>query len=229
MASQGFLQLPVEAAKQARDVDTLFYLLVGASVLVAGLVAVLIVGFSVRYRASSGATRKPLPKFFAHEVEITWTLGTLFAFLALFWWASTLNLIHLRAPPHALEIRVVAKQWMWKIEQPNGVREINEVHMPINTPVRLLMTSQDVIHSFYVPAFRAKQDVLPDRVTTLWFTPDRLGSYALRCAEFCGTYHSKMLGRVIVMSKADYARWSARMKHKAVAARASGSGKEAAR
>jgi cytochrome c oxidase subunit 2 len=84
--------------------------------------------------------------------------------------------------------------------------------MPVNTPVQLEMTSQDVIHSFYVPAFRAKKDVLPDRITTLWFTPDRIGTYALRCAEYCGVYHSKMGGRVIVTSKADYARWNARMK-----------------
>ena len=219
MNLHGILLLPAEAARQAFHVDRLFYSIVAASALVSLLVVALIVGFSVRFRAGSRVKRKPLPEFLTREVEITWTLATLFVFLGLFWWSSTLSLIHIRPPPHSLKIRVVAKQWMWKIEQPSGVREIDTVHMPIDTPVLLLMTSQDVIHSFYVPAFRAKQDVLPDRVTKLWFTPDKLGTFSLKCAEYCGTYHSEMKGRIVVMSKADYARWTARRKSDSLAQR----------
>jgi cytochrome c oxidase subunit 2 len=208
----GILLLPVEATRQAKQVDALFYGALILSGLVVLLVAGLIFGFGMRYRAASKVERKPLPEFLSREIEITWTLATLFLFAALFWWASTLSLIHMRPPSHTLDIRVVAKQWMWKIEQPSGVREIDTVHLPIDTPVQLLMTSQDVIHSFYVPAFRAKEDVLPDRVTRLWFTPDKLGTYPLRCAEVCGLYHSRMLGSVIVMPKPDYARWVDEMK-----------------
>ena len=204
--------LPVEAAKQAGAVDVLFYGEVGISVLVSLIVACLVVGFVTRYRRGSPASRRKLPQAFSHEVEIIWTVGTFFAFVAIFWWAATLNLIHLRPPDHTLDIRVVAKQWMWKIEQPNGVREIDAMHLPVDTPVRLIMTSQDVIHSFYVSAFRAKQDVVPGRVETLWFTPDRIGTYQLLCAEYCGLGHSLMRGEITVMSKADYARWCARMK-----------------
>src|SRR3569623_2546435 len=96
---------------------------------------------------------------------------------------------------------------MWKLQQPGGRREINELHVPMGQPVRLVMTAQDAIHSFYVPAFRLKQDVLPGRYTSLWFTPTQLGEFALFCAEFCGSEHSMMKGRIIVMPPADYARW----------------------
>ena len=208
----GILLIPVEAAKEAHQVDVLFYATVGLSVFIVVLVFALLIGFTARYRAGSAVSRRPLPRILSHEVEITWTLATFFGFLELFWWASTLNLIHLRPPPHTLDIHVVAKQWMWKVEQPNGVREIDEVHMPVDTPVRLIMNSQDVIHSFYVPNFREKQDVVPGMTTTLWFTPSRIGAYPLRCAEYCGDYHSKMTGQIVVMSKAGYARWADSMK-----------------
>jgi cytochrome c oxidase subunit II len=114
-----------------------------------------------------------------------------------------------KVPPDALPVYVVAKQWMWKLQHRNGKREINELHVPLGQPVRLIMTSQDAIHSFYVPAFRLKQDVLPGRYTGLWFTPTQLGEFQLFCAEYCGTEHSRMLGRIVVMPPAEYARWVA--------------------
>ncbi|MEX2027380.1 MAG: c-type cytochrome, partial [Pirellulaceae bacterium] len=97
--------------------------------------------------------------------------------------------------------------WMWKVQHPGGKREINELHLPVGGPVKLRLISEDVIHSLYVPAFRVKQDVLPARYTTMWFTPNRIGTYRLFCAEYCGTNHSRMTGRVIVMSPTDYAAW----------------------
>jgi len=111
------------------------------------------------------------------------------------------------APPDAEEIYVVGKQWMWKIQHPQGNREINELHVPVGHPVKLIMTSQDVIHSFFIPAFRIKQDVLPGRYTTEWFTPTDVGEYHLFCAQYCGTSHSAMVGRVVVMEPARYQQW----------------------
>jgi cytochrome c oxidase subunit 2 len=112
-----------------------------------------------------------------------------------------------RPPANALEIQVVAKQWMWKFQHPGGQREINELHVPVGRPVLLTMASQDVIHSLYIPALRLKQDVVPGRYTTMWFTADSIGTYALRCAQFCGTDHSTMGGHFVALAPSDYVRW----------------------
>jgi cytochrome c oxidase subunit 2 len=198
---------PIEASVQAGRTDDLFFIVLGMSVVVLGAVAALIIGFSIRYRRGSKAKRGLLPPFISHEVEIAWTTGTLFTFLFIFWWASSLQLAAKAPPADAMPIRVLAKQWMWKTEHSNGAREINALHVPVGRPVKLLMTSQDVIHSFYVPAFRMKQDVLPGRTTTAWFQATRTGTFRLECAEFCGTDHARMLGKIVVMTPADYARW----------------------
>ena len=120
-----------------------------------------------------------------------------------FWWVAQASFRHWLPPRDALEIHVVAKQWMWKTQHPNGASEINELHAPIDTPVRLVMASQDVIHSFFVPAFRMKKDVVPGRYTETWFTATKLGVFHLFCAEYCGTDHSRMTGRIVIMSKED--------------------------
>ena len=113
-----------------------------------------------------------------------------------------------RTPPRgATEVYVVAKQWMWKLQHEEGQREINELHVPVGRDVKMIMTSQDVIHSFYVPAFRIKQDVLPGRYTTAWFRATKAGTYHLFCAEYCGTQHSGMIGQVVVMEPAQYEAW----------------------
>jgi cytochrome c oxidase subunit 2 len=127
--------------------------------------------------------------------------------MVMFGWGSLLFLRNARTPPGSFEIYVVAKQWMWKIQHPEGLREINELHVPTGMPVRLVMTSEDVIHSFYVPAFRVKQDVLPGRYTSMWFQPTRAGKYHLFCAEYCGNQHSAMGGWVYVMEPAEYEKW----------------------
>ena len=116
----------------------------------------------------------------------------------------------LSAPANALEMHVVAKQWMWKTQHSNGAREINALHVPVERPVRLVMTSQDVIHSFFVPAFRIKQDVLPGRDTEIWFRATKTGVFPLLCAEYCGTDHSMMRGRIVVMRQEDYSDWLSR-------------------
>jgi cytochrome c oxidase subunit 2 len=127
--------------------------------------------------------------------------------MAMFAWGSSLYFTGITPPGNAMEIHVVGKQWMWKFQHPEGPREINELHVPVGQPIKLTMASEDVIHSFFVPAFRAKMDVVPGRYTTTWFQANRVGSYHLFCAEYCGTTHAGMGGRVVVMTPTDYERW----------------------
>jgi cytochrome c oxidase subunit II len=199
-----------EATTHAERVDQIFYGLLVLSGLTMLVVFTLIITLAIRYRRGSDAKRGPLPKIISRELEIGWTSATLFLFAFLFWWAASADLSSLAAPAGALEIHVVAKQWMWKTQQPNGAREINALHIPVDKPVRLVMTSQDVIHSFFVPAFRVKQDVVPGREAEIWFQATKTGVFPLLCAEYCGTDHSMMRGRIIVMRQEDYADWLAK-------------------
>jgi cytochrome c oxidase subunit II len=144
------------------------------------------------------------------SIEITWTMIPLLIFLGLFFWAAEVFFGMSQPPANATEIYIVGKQWMWKIQHPDGQREINELHLPVGQPVKLIMTSQDVIHDFFIPAFRTKQDVVPGRYTTEWFTPTRPGQYHIFCAQYCGTDHAKMVGQVYAMEPAEHARWLAR-------------------
>lgn len=206
--SIAFHLLQTPASKEAFRVDTLF----GAMVLLCGFVAIavllLMVVFAVRYRRGSKADRSH-PKRKLLWLEATWTLTPLAIFIGIFVWTAHDYMRLYDPPPDALPVYVVAKQWMWKLQHRNGRREINELHVPLGQPVVLNMTSQDVIHSFYVPAFRLKQDVLPGRYTSLWFTPTEVGEYHLFCAEYCGSEHSRMEGRIVVMRPDAYARWAA--------------------
>jgi cytochrome c oxidase subunit 2 len=199
-----------EASTHAVRVDHIFYGLLLLSALTMIVVFALIITLAVRYRRGSSAKRGPLPEIVSREFEIGWTSATLFLFAFLFWWAASADLSSLSVPADALEVHVVAKQWMWKTQQPNGAREINALHVPVDKPVRLVMTSQDVIHSFFVPAFRVKQDVLPGRDTEIWFQATKTGVFPLLCAEYCGTDHSMMRGRIVVMRQDEYAEWLAK-------------------
>ena len=188
------------------EVDLLFAGLVATSLAVTVLLFALLLTFAIRYRTGSNANRD-------HRIrkswywEISWTTATLIGFLVLFVWGASLYLTMYGGPHDALPIYVVAKQWMWKAQHPGGQREINELHVPKSQPIRLTMASEDVIHSFFVPAFRVKHDVVPGRYQTLWFKADKTGVFQLLCAEFCGTDHSRMTGRIIVMEPADYSSW----------------------
>ncbi len=200
---------PPTASLQAVQTDRLFYLVCGISLAIGILVVGLLLVFTARYRHGSAAARGRLPPLMRREIEIGWTAGTLFLALFMFWWASSAMLAQVPAPANAMEVHVVARQWMWKTQHPSGAREINTLHVPLNQPTKLLMTSADVIHSFFVPAFRLKADVLPGRNTQLWFTATKTGTFHLFCAEFCGTEHSRMTGQVIVVPPGEYAAWSA--------------------
>jgi cytochrome c oxidase subunit 2 len=208
-----FAILPPQASELARHIDTIFLGLVVVSVIIS--LAVLITGtvFAVRYRKGSPAKRGQLPEWVSREVEVTWTVATLFSFIFVFWFAASAFVTGYRAPPGALEIHVVGKQWMWKVEHPSGAREINELHVPVDVPVRLVLTSQDVIHSFFLPALRIKQDAVPGRYTSTSFKADRTGNYDLFCAEYCGRGHAIMGGRLIVESQTGYQQWASDQQH----------------
>jgi cytochrome c oxidase subunit 2 len=128
-------------------------------------------------------------------------------FMTIFFWSAWSYVSMIRPPDDAMEVYVVGKQWMWKVQHPGGQREINELHVPVGKPVKLLMTSEDVIHDFFVPAFRVKQDVVPGRYSTLWFQATKPGRFHLFCGEYCGTDHSRMIGSIVVMERADYDEW----------------------
>ncbi|MDB5829419.1 MAG: cytochrome, partial [Variovorax sp.] len=168
--------------------------------------AVLTVWFSIRYREGANVDRSNPPSE-ASGLEMAWTVTPLLLFIGIFAWAAYDYADARHVPPDALPVYVVAKQWMWKLQHGNGRREINELHVPLGQPVELVMASEDVIHSFYVPAFRLKQDVVPGRYSRFWFTATELGTFRLFCAEYCGSEHSGMVGTVTVMTPTAYARW----------------------
>lgn len=201
-----FPLFPEQASTFAGPIDALYGVLIALSLIFGGILPFIILYLMVRYHRSQKADRTNQPEG-SLPLELTWTIIPLVLVLGVFFWGAFLY-IDIRTPPERnLEIYVIGKQWMWHAQHSNGKRENNELHVPINQPVKLVMTSQDVIHSFYIPAFRVKQDVLPGRYTTMWFEATQTGEYHLFCAEYCGTEHSRMVGRVVAMSLADYERW----------------------
>ena len=208
IAALEFPLLPERAAVGAWPVDVLFYALLIICGLITFGVFAAILFFCIRYRRGSPASRaqgNPRPIY----LEVAWTSATLLIFLAIFFWAAVIYFRMSTPPKNAEEIDVVGKQWMWKIQHANGQREINELHLLLGQPVKLVMASQDVIHSFFVPAFRSKQDVVPGRYTAQWFIPNKAGRYHLFCSEYCGTDHSMMEGWVHVLEPQAHARWLA--------------------
>jgi cytochrome c oxidase subunit 2 len=188
------------------DVDLLFVGLLLASSLVLGLLFFLLALFCVRYRAGNQVDRAN------HEEkswrwEVGWTTASLVCFLLLFLWGASVFFEIYKTPQGELTVFVVAKQWMWKVQHAGGQSEINALHIPVNRPVRLVMASQDVIHSFFIPALRLKHDVVPGRYQALQIEANRPGHYHLFCAEYCGTDHSGMIGEIVAMEVPDYAAW----------------------
>lgn len=205
---RGWQLFPVPASTAAGGVDLLFYVLLAVSVLMSLVVAALVVYFGIRYRKGAAAPRKPPPgRRATHAIEIAWASTLLVLFMALFAWGARDYLDFYRVPREALSIAVVGKQWMWKLQHPDGTREINTLHVPTGRNIRLDISSQDVIHSFYVPAFRLKRDAVPGARTSAWFKATEPGEYHLYCAEYCGTDHSRMRGKVVVMAPAAYQAW----------------------
>jgi cytochrome c oxidase subunit II len=199
---------PPAASSIAEGVDKLYFFLTGITLFFTALIFSLIFYFMLRYRRRSEKERAAE----IHEhlpLELTWTLIPTAICAVIFIWSSSLYFRNSRPPASAEEIFVIGKQWMWHLQHPEGPREINELHVPVGVPIKLTMTSQDVIHDFYIPAFRVKKDVLPGRYTTLWFEATKMGTYHLYCAQYCGAGHSEMIGWVYVMSPTDYTAWLA--------------------
>jgi cytochrome c oxidase subunit 2 len=165
----------------------------------------LILFFAIKYRKRPGHEAQQIHG--STLLEIVWTVIPLGISMVIFVWGAGIYYHMERPPANALEIYGVGKQWMWKFQHREGQREINELHVPVNTPVRVLLTSEDVLHDLYFPSFRTKMDAVPGRYTQLWFTATKLGTFHIFCAEYCGTRHSGMIGRVVVLSQADYEAW----------------------
>jgi cytochrome c oxidase subunit 2 len=200
---------PKAASTTAAQTDHLYFFLLGFSALVLALIFLPVIFFLFKYRRGKKANRVD-PNLPEMRIEIAWTVIPVFLVTGMFAWAAQVFFDEEVPPANTLEINVVGKQWMWKIQHPEGDREINELHLPVNRAVKLTLASEDVIHSFYIPAFRIKQDVVPGRFTTEWFQPTRIGRYHFYCSEYCGADHSKMAGTVFVMSPAEYQEWLAR-------------------
>jgi cytochrome c oxidase subunit 2 len=202
----GFPLRPDQASTIATGVDHLYYFLTAVDLFFTALIFITIFYFAVKYRRRSEAERPPrLVEFL--PLEILWTVIPLSLTVVMFLWGSSLYIRNSRPPTAASEIFVIGKQWMWHLQHPEGVREINELHVPVGRPIKLTMTSVDVIHDFFVPAFRVKKDVVPGRYSSLWFEATETGTYHFFCAQYCGAYHSHMTGWVYVMSPVDYERW----------------------
>src|SRR5258708_151327 len=200
-----FQLFPETASTAAGQTDALYIFLLALTAFFTVLIASLIIFFAIRYRRGAIVNRDKNPS--GIWLELIWLLFPIPILLFIFYWGAELYFAQRRPPAACMEVSVVARQWMWKFGHPQGRREIDELHVPVNQPVRLNMISQDVIHSLFVPAFRLKQDVLPGRYTTLWFEANQTGEYHLFCAEYCGTNHARMRGRVIVMTQNAYETW----------------------
>ncbi len=202
-----FSLFPESASTIAGQVDGLFFFMIAVSTFFGLLVAGLVVFLSIRYRRRSDAVATDPPLLNSLRLEVAWTIIPFLISMVMFYWGASVYVTMARPPDDAEEIFVVGKQWMWKLQHIEGRREINELHVPVGQPIKLTMTSEDVIHSFYVPAFRIKADVVPGRYNTLWFEATKVGTYHLFCAEYCGTEHSKMIGSVYVMEPSDFQEW----------------------
>jgi len=199
---------PEAASTFAKDVDALYFFLVAVSAFFSVLIAVLVIFFAVKFRRRSpDEVGAPITGSLA--LELLWTIVPLILTLVMFVWGAWVFLDLARPPRGSMEIFVVGKQWMWKAQHPDGQREINELHVPVGRNVRLTIGSEDVIHSYYIPAFRQKIDAVPGKLTTMWFNASKPGEYHLFCAEYCGTKHSGMIGKIIAMAPDDFEQWLA--------------------
>jgi cytochrome c oxidase subunit 2 len=199
---------PEQASTIARHTDTLFIMLSVVTGAVSIMVFITIFVLAVMYRRRPDnelAEEQEPPKI----LEATWIIVPFIFFMGVFVWGSWLYFRIARVPDNALDVYATGKQWMWKFQHPTGQREINELHVPVNRPIRITMASEDVIHSLFFPAFRVKADVLPNRYRTLWFQATQTGRFHIFCAEYCGTLHSGMVGWVDVMEPVDYQKWLA--------------------
>src|SRR6266446_3829205 len=197
---------PEQASTMASRVDNLYFFLIGLTVFFSLLIAGLIVAYAIKFRRRT-------PDSIGARIhgglllEIAWTVIPLLITMVIFVWGASVFFAMSRPPDETLNVYVVGKQWMWKFQHLDGQREINELHVPVGRAVKLITTSEDVIHDFFVPAFRIKADVIPGRYVSIWFEATKPGRYRLFCAEYCGTRHSGMIGEVVAMAPSEYQTW----------------------
>ena len=198
--------IPESASTVSGKVDALYFYLSGVTLFFTLLISGVLTFFVIKYRRRL-PYEIPRPVAGSHKLETIWSVIPFLIAMSMFAWGSQIYFENSRMPKNANEIYVVGKQWMWKIQHSTGQREINELHVPIGRKIKLIMTSEDTIHDFYIPAFRIKADVLPGRYTTQWFEATKPGTYHLFCAEYCGMNHSGMIGSVIVMQQTEFDTW----------------------
>ena len=198
--------VPDSASTLSWQVDALYFYLSGVTLFFALLISAVLIFFVIRYRRRT-PYEIPRPIAGSHKLETVWTIVPFIIAMTIFGWGAHVYFQQYKPPANAIEVYVVGKQWMWKLQHATGQREINELHVPVGRKIKLIMTSEDVIHDFFVPAFRTKADVVPGRYTMLWFEPTTPGRYHLFCAEYCGMNHSGMIGTVIVMEQREFDDW----------------------
>src|SRR5215467_5356094 len=204
---QGWLPLvPDSASTFSWKVDALYFYLSGVTLFFTLLISIVLIFFVIRYRRRT-PYEIPRPIAGSHKLETLWTIIPFLIAMPMFGWGARVYFEQYKPPQNAVEVYVVAKQWMWKLQHATGQREINELHVPVGRKIKLIMTTEDVIHDFFVPAFRTKADVVPGKYTTLWFEATKPGTYHLFCAEYCGMNHSGMTGSVIVMEPREFDNW----------------------
>ena len=197
---------PDQASTVAKGVDQLYFFLTGITLFFTAIIFLTILYFAIKYRRRSEDERPPAIEG-SVILEIVWTVIPAFITVLIFYWSSSLYFENARPPLASTEIFVTGKQWMWHLQHPEGPREINELHVPVGIPVKLTMTSEDVIHDFYIPAFRVKKDVMPGTYTSIWFQATKTGTFHFFCAQYCGADHAGMIGWVYVMTPTDYTQW----------------------
>jgi cytochrome c oxidase subunit 2 len=197
---------PEQASNFAPQIDGLMAFITAICIFFAVAITIAIVYFFFKYQRKHPA-EIGVPIHGDLRLEAAWIVVPLVLSLCMFAWGAAVYVNFRVAPKDTLDIYVVGKQWMWKLQQPNGLKEINELHVPVGRDIRLILASEDVIHDFFVPAFRVKMDVMPGHYNTMWFRPTRAGRYHFFCAQYCGTNHSKMGGWVTVMEPSEYAAW----------------------
>ena len=198
--------VPESASTISWKVDALYFYLSGVTLFFTLLISAVLIFFVIRYRRRT-PFEIPRPVAGSHKLETIWTVIPFIIAMTMFAWGARVYFEQYRPPENAIEVYVVGKQWMWKLQHATGQREINELHVPVGRKVKLIMTTEDVIHDFFVPAFRTKADVIPGRYVTLWFEATKTGRFHLFCAEYCGMNHSGMTGSVIVMEPREFDDW----------------------
>jgi cytochrome c oxidase subunit II len=198
--------VPDSASSMSWKVDAVYFYLSGVTLFFTLLISAILIFFVIRYRRRT-PYEIPRPVAGSHKLETLWTVIPFLISMTIFGWSAKVYFEQYTPPQNAIEVYVVAKQWMWKIQHSTGQREINELHVPVGKKIKLIMTTEDVIHDFFVPAFRMKADVVPGKFTTQWFEATKTGTYHLFCAEYCGMNHSGMIGSVIVMEPREFDNW----------------------